>query len=185
MKTPSYSKYYWQNDLVRLRAGKPEDWEECHFDRFDSEAQFFLECEMELPTTEAQDKEMFSTHRNDSKDVSFVIETLSCEVIGGIGLDNINERNGRFSISMRINHDYRGKGYGTAALKLLLDYAFNERRLHKFNAVLVDGNVASETMLKKLGCVKEGLRREVFYHQGRYWNELCYGLIDSEFNCNK
>lgn len=182
MKTVDYSKYYWQNDFVRFREKKAEDWEECYFDCFDSEALFLLECDMELPTTKAHYQEFFSTQQNDSKNIGFVIETLSGEVIGGIGLDDINERNGNFSISMRINHDFRGKGYGTSALKLLLDYAFNERRLHKFNATLVDGNIASESMLKKLGCVKEGLRRDAFYHKGKYWNEFRYGLIDSEFN---
>lgn len=184
MNTVDYSNYYWQNDLVRFRAGRLEDWKEHYFDRFDSQARFFLEYHLELPTTEVHDQEMFSIPQNDSKNVGFVIETLSGEVVGGIGLDNINERNGSFSISMRINHDFRGKGYGTSALKLLLDYAFNERRLHKFNANLVEGNVASESMLKKLRCVKEGLRRDSLYHQGKYWNELYYGLTDSEFNHN-
>lgn len=182
MRTVDYSNYYWQNDLVRFRPWKIEDWEEHYFDRFDSEARFFLEYHLELPTAEEQDQEMFRTPINDTKNIGFVIETPSGEVIGGIGFDRIDERNGSFSVSMRINHDFRGKGYGTSALKLLLDYGFNERRLHKFNASLVEGNVASESMLKKLGCTKEGARREVLYHQGRYWNELYYGLTDSEFN---
>lgn len=37
-------------------------------------------------------------------------------------------------------------------------------------------------MLKKLGCVQEGVRREQIYMNGRYWNEILFGLTVEEFH---
>jgi RimJ/RimL family protein N-acetyltransferase len=76
---------------------------------------------------------------------------------------------------------YRGKGYGTAAVKILLKYAFFERRLHKFNDIVLEGNTASASMLKKLGCSQEGVRRQVIYTNGQYLDEILFGLTKDEF----
>ena len=52
----------------------------------------------------------------------------------------------------------------------------------KYNSFVVEGNIASETMLKKMGCKLEGIIRETIYHQGKYWNEIHYGITAEEFN---
>jgi RimJ/RimL family protein N-acetyltransferase len=36
-------------------------------------------------------------------------------------------------------------------------------------------------MLRKLGCVEEGRRRQMVYSQGRYFDEILFGLTRSEF----
>jgi RimJ/RimL family protein N-acetyltransferase len=82
---------------------------------------------------------------------------------------------------MQIDRDHRSKGYGTAAMRLLLRYAFFERRLNKYNGSVLEGNIASATMLKKLGCREEGRRRQTVYTDGRYWDEILFGLTREEF----
>ncbi|MFD1989996.1 GNAT family N-acetyltransferase [Paenibacillus nicotianae] len=62
-----------------------------------------------------------------------------------------------------LGKDHRGQGYGTRAIKILFIYAFLERRLNKFNDYVLEGNEGSIQMMKKLGCVQEGIRREVIY----------------------
>lgn len=185
MKTIRYGRYYWQNEKVRLCPGNPDDWEQSYYNRFDSHARFALQYEIELPPVMQQERaasEKYAGFENTVGRLMFNIETLDGVLVGFINLNRIDERSGTFSIGMQIDQDYRGQGYGHAAMRILLDYAFNERRLHKFNAGIVEGNTASETLLKKLGCVHEGVRREVIYHQGRYWDEILYGLTDTEFS---
>lgn len=65
----------------------------------------------------------------------FTIETFDGTNVGSANINSIDEKNGTFSIGMQIGMAFRGKGYGTTAMKILLDYAFNERRLNKFNSV--------------------------------------------------
>lgn len=181
----NYDTYYWQNDIVRLRPATVDDWDEFYQNYFDSPARFLLDSLIELPLTEYEAKEVWSEFIESSKKkgrINFSVETLDGIKVGGLSLSGIDERNGTFGIGMQIGRDYRGKGYGTAAMKILLDYAFNERRLNKYQSFVIEGNIPSETMLKKLGCVKEGVIRGTTYHQGKYWDEIHYGLFAKEFN---
>jgi RimJ/RimL family protein N-acetyltransferase len=183
VKPISYDKYYWQNDLVRVRAGTPEDWEEAYPSYFDSEARFLLQEEIELPPVEATAQEQsrqFAGFSPETGRLMFTIETLDGTAVGGLNLNSINERNGTFSIGIQIWVGYRGRGYGTAAMRILLRYAFLERRLNKFNSGCVEGNVASTRMHEKLGCVQEGVRRQVYYSGGRYLDGILFGLTKDE-----
>lgn len=90
----------------------------------------------------------------------FAIDTLEGEHVGALNMNSIDERNGTFSIGRQIDKDHRGQGYGTRAIKILLTYAFLERRLNKFNDYVLDGNEGSIRMMLKLGCVQEDIRRK-------------------------
>jgi RimJ/RimL family protein N-acetyltransferase len=144
-----------------------------------------LQYELELPPTiekNKEDIESFSNFKPETKRLMFTIENLEGTNVGAFNLNSIDERNGTFSIGIQIDRDHRGKGYGTAAMQILLDYAFNERRLNKFNVSVIEGNIGSATMLEKLGCIQEGIRREMIFTQGKYKDEILYGLTRSEFN---
>ena len=185
MRELNYESYYWQNDKVRLRSIEIDDWENHYYNSFDSAARRMLQYELELPPTVEENKsamELFKDFNPKSNRIMFTIENLDGENVGAINLNSIDEKNGNFSIGMQIDRDHRAKGYGTAAMMLLLNYAFNERRLNKFNASVIDGNVGSATMLKKLGSLQEGVRRETIYTEGKFFNEILYGLTKKDFN---
>jgi len=184
MKSICYDNYYWQNDLVRLRAMQPEDWEERYVNRFDSKSRKLLQAQIELPPTikeEKENTEKLSNFNTETGRTMFVIETLDGATVGSINIKGINERNGTFSIGIQINMEWRGKGYATAAMQILLRYAFFERRLNKYNGFCLEGNVASIALHKKLGCIQEGIRRQQIYSDGRYWGEILFGLTKDEF----
>lgn len=184
MQEIDYSNYYWQDDKVRLRAIQVEDWESCYLSDYDSAARILLECAVELPPTIAgakkfteENADFTSTNRR----IMFTIENLNGESIGGINLNSIDERNGTFSIGIVIDKQHRGTGYGTSAMKILLKYAFFERRLNKFNDYVLEGNEGSAKMMRKLGCIQEGIRRQVVYINGRYLDFILFGLTKDEF----
>ena len=184
MREICYDNYYWQNELVRLRAMKPEDWEEAYYSQFDSKARVMLQYEMELPPVVEQAQEStknFSAFNPATRRIMFTIETLDGVAVGSFNLNSIDERNGTFSIGMQIGVEHRGKGYGTAAMRILLRYAFFERRLNKYYGSVIEWNVASATMLKKLGCLQEGVRRQMIYTDGKYADEILYGLTKEDF----
>ena len=185
MLNMDYSNYYWQNELVRLRALYPDDWDTHYAMEYDSEARRKLEYEQELPPTEGKTKnaiERLSEFKPESGRLAFVIETLDGKAVGIFNLNSMNERHGTFSVGMQIVPAECGKGYGTAAMRIILRYAFDERRLHKYYGSVIEGNTASATMLKKLGCVQEGIRREQIYMDGQFWNEILFGLTADEFH---
>ncbi|WP_282943005.1 GNAT family N-acetyltransferase [Paenibacillus sp. RC67] len=142
MQNIDYSNYYWQDDEVRLRAIQAEDWESCYISAFDTPARRLLQTAIELPPTISEAKKFAEENADFSstnRRIMFTIENLNCESIGGINLNSIDERNGTFSIGIVIDKEHRGKGYGTSAMKILLKYAFLERRLNKFNDRVLEG----------------------------------------------
>ncbi|MFD0675184.1 GNAT family N-acetyltransferase [Cohnella sp. GCM10027633] len=184
MKEIIYTNYYWQDEEIRLRAIEHEDWEEYYYNRFDSNARRLLECAVELPPTISEAKsfvEKFAGLSSRNGRLMFTIETLNGENIGSINLNSIDEKNGTFSIGIQIDRDHRGKGYGTRAVRILLRYAFFERRLNKFNDYVLEGNEASATMMRKLGCVQEGVRRKDIYTNGKYHDLILFGMTKDEF----
>lgn len=66
-------------------------------------------------------------------------------------------------------------------MEIILEYAFFERRLNKYYGSVLDGNIASASMLKKLGCVEEGRRSQMIYTGGKYYDEILFGLVKSEY----
>ena len=184
MKPISYEKYFWQNDLVRLRASTADDWEDAYPNYFDSQSRFLLQEEMELPPvigTIQENSRRWAGFSSESDLLMFTIETLDGTRVGGLNLNSINERRGTFGIGIQVNIEHRGKGYGISAMRILLRYAFLERRLNKFNSGWLDGNPQSETMHKRLGCVDEGVRRQMSYSDGQYVDWFLVGLTKDEF----
>ena len=184
MREINYQKYFWQSNLVRLRGVQENDWESHYINRFDTPARLLLNYEVELPPTikEAhQANDTFLDFDLSRGRIMFTIETLDGVNIGGINLNSIDERNGTFSIGMQIDGIERGKGYGTSAMRIVLRYAFLERRLNKYYGSVLEGNIASASVLKKIGCKEEGVRRQMVYSNGNYHDEIMFGLTKDEF----
>ncbi len=184
MKEINYEQYYWQNELVRLRSFEEEDWEGHYYNRFDTPARRLLNYEVELPPTVEEAKKMiehFIHFKPDTGRLMFTIENHEGENVGGINMNSIDEKNGTFSIGMQIDGDHRGKGYGTAAMRILLSYGFFERRLNKYYGSVIDGNAGSSRMLNKLGCKEEGRRSQMIYTDGKYHDEVLFGLTKEEY----
>ena len=183
MREIVYDNYYWQNDLVRLRAWSADDWEWDYYNNFDSEALRLADCELGLPPTVSASQE-FSEKIKDFSSTNrtyFAIETLDRVHVGRINLNSIDEQNGTFQIATLIDRAYRGKGYGTSAMRIVLKYAFMERRLNKYCASLLEGNVGSIAMHKKLGCQHEGVCKQNIYLNGIYQNEILFGLTKEDY----
>ena len=66
-------------------------------------------------------------------------------------------------------------------MELLLNFAFNERRLHKWQASIVEDNLPSIALHEGFGCVQEGRFRSQVYHEGDWHDVLWYGLTEEEY----
>ena len=180
----NYSGYFWQGDKIRLRPLRVEDAEQCLADTFESDARRVLQLGIELPTS-LKAMTAFLEKYADCKDVDgviiFAIETLDGEYVGGISYHTRRRKSGTFSMGLSISAPHRRKGYAVEAARILLRYAFNERRYQKCNSACVEGNDASIAFHKKLGFVDEGRRRRNFFMNGRYYDDLLFGLTREEF----
>lgn len=181
MNQDIYNTFYWQDDLIQLRPWDTTDRAYEYLNELDSEAMAFVNEQVGLPPITPSGAADATSSPIDASAPSFTIVNHTDEYVGHIHFNYINERHGTFSIGMIIHRSHRRKGYGKAAMKMLMQYAFHERRLHKFTGFCLDCNVGSSKMMESLGCTLEGRVREEVYLHGAYHDRLLYGLTADEF----
>jgi diamine N-acetyltransferase len=72
----------------------------------------------------------------------------------------------------------RGKGYGSEAIKLLCNYAFQVLELKQIFANILEDNVQSITLFKQLGFEKVGVKKDWIRSGGAFKNEILYQKIN-------
>jgi [ribosomal protein S5]-alanine N-acetyltransferase len=123
--------------------------------------------------------------RNKERDnYQFGIELKSeKKIIGGIGLNKINKSHNTSTIGYWIGEKYWRNGYGTEALKGILDFSFKKLKLRRIEAGVLANNPSSGKLLEKYGFKLEGLRRKAVICKAdkRIEDEYIYGLLREEY----
>ncbi|OGY43809.1 MAG: hypothetical protein A2731_02930 [Candidatus Buchananbacteria bacterium RIFCSPHIGHO2_01_FULL_39_8] len=98
--------------------------------------------------------------------------------IGNVGLHDISHKDSNATFGIFIgDKDYHECGYGTEAAKLIIGYGFNQLNLHRINSFAFAFNERSINMHLKLGFKKEGCQRQKIFKNGRYVDEIVFGLL--------
>ncbi len=105
--------------------------------------------------------------------------TTEHKVIGTFAYNRYAE-NGLGVIGYVLNRAYQHKGMMTEVLEAMIQFGFEQLKLHKIEAHVLPGNDFSEKLLLKLGFVKEGLLREREYFKGKHQSFYVYGRLLSD-----
>ena len=97
------------------------------------------------------------------------------QFIGGVGL-HINKSFSRGELGYWIGEPHWGKGYMSEALRAIIKYGFEEKKLHKIYAIHFLDNPASGKVMMKNGMVKEGEMKEHVKNRDGYKDVALYGL---------
>lgn len=134
----------------------------------------------EYPLFNSGQEMWFEKHMR-SNDFLFIVYESSTK-IGMIGLSNIDNRNRNAKLlRFVLDEEFRGKGYGREALRLLLDYAFNHLNLHSVYLDTFKHNVRIINFYKKAGFKQEGIKRQHIYKDGKYNDLVCMRVLKDEF----
>lgn len=102
--------------------------------------------------------------------------------VGNTDLRNINHRRGTAEFGIVIGEpDARGKGYGTEAARLVLDYAFTVLGLQNVMLRTAEFNLAGRRAYEKAGYREFGRRRQCLPMGGRLWDDIHMDCLASEF----
>ena len=102
--------------------------------------------------------------------------------IGNCGLHHIDYPNGCATFGMLIGEKNEwGKEYAPEATRLILDFAFNQLRLHRVSLEVYAHNRRGQRAYEKVGFVREGVLRESYFRNGRYYDTVVMGLLQSEW----
>ncbi len=100
------------------------------------------------------------------------------EIIGIIGHYRMKPEHYRAEVGYMLFPEYNGKGIVSEALEKVVDYGFNDMKLHSIEAILDPENKGSERVLLKNGFVKEGHLLENEYYEGRFLDSMIYSKLN-------
>lgn len=120
------------------------------------------------------------------KKLFLICDKQSGEAIGTIGLKNFDQHNRNADLFISIGSQshistksYSG-GYGTDAVKTLVEYCFNNLNLHKVSVRVFVSNQRAVRCYEKAGFKREGLLKEHHFSNGKYEDVILMGMIVSE-----
>ncbi len=121
---------------------------------------------------------------NPSDFKAFIIEKKDGTKIGFVAHFNvvhIGTGTEQLEIGYSLVPNERGKGYGTEALQMIIDYLFLSRDAIRIQVTTDPRNVASQKILDKVGFKKEGLLRKNFFMRGEWRDVYIYSLLREEW----
>lgn len=115
------------------------------------------------------------------KQLRLVISNNKNEALGLIDIFDFDFKNKRSGIGILIkNEKNRAKGYGSEALKLLINYSFKNLNLHQLYCNISEDNDTSLHLFKSLGFEIVGLKKDWNLIQNNYKNEYLLQLMNPD-----
>lgn len=97
--------------------------------------------------------------------------------IGSIDIFDFDPFNRRAGVGILITETQQRKGYASAALELLKNYAFTVLELHQLYCNIETENSNSIALFSKLGFEKCGEKKDWLWHDGSWRSELLLQCI--------
>jgi len=130
--------------------------------------------------TKAVIQNWFEGYRDDSK-YHWGICLNNGEIIGSLGIFNINEYDSHAEIGYCIGRKWWGQGYTSEAARAVIDYMFANtdiERIETYHSVL---NPASGRVMAKAGMRYEGFARHKYRNRDGYQDCNMYGIIREDW----
>jgi RimJ/RimL family protein N-acetyltransferase len=136
------------------------------------------------PLSSEEFAQRLSPDQADPNRLEFHIRTLADDhLIGFIALHSVEWNNGAAQLAVGIGEpDYRGKGYGTDALQLILRFAFHELNLYRVGLDVIASNLRAIRTYERLGFQHEGRMRDAVLRDGRRTDRIIMGLLRDEWH---
>ena len=128
------------------------------------------------------EKRWFENQNTDTDQIFFIVRHEDDKLIGSIGLHSIDNINKSATLGIFIgDKSGRNKGYGTEALRLILDYGFNYLNLNNIKLDVMEFNERAIACYKKCGFKEYGRRRKCYFLNGKYYDKIEMDILAEEF----
>ena len=116
----------------------------------------------------------------------FVCRVEDGRIVGVMNLSQIARGNLQSAyLGYYVGEPYAGRGYMTGALGLLLRRAFGPLRLHRVEANIQPGNLASIALVKRAGFRKEGYSRRYLKICGRWRDHERWAVVAEDWKARR
>ena len=117
---------------------------------------------------------------------SFVCRIEDGAIVGSINLSQIYGGGFRNAyLGYYVGEQFAGRGYLTEALQLMLRYAFEDLHLHRLEANIQPGNVASLALVKRAGFTREGYSRRYLKIGGRWRDHDRWAILAEDWEARR
>jgi ribosomal-protein-alanine N-acetyltransferase len=101
--------------------------------------------------------------------------------LGWLNVHSFNERNRRCELGFWLVPSARGRGVGTAAVSLIVSWAFKELDVLRVEISTTPDNTAVDALAAKLGFTREGVLRKRNIELGQRVDVVYYGVLREEW----
>lgn len=169
----------------RIDLARPEPSQTSAFVRLLNEpsvARWTLHMPFPYARKDAQDwlKRARNLRRSGGSLPTTIVRRSDGTVLGGAGLHRIDSEGARAEVGYWLGREYRGCGYATEAVNVLLTVGFTRLGLHRIEARILSGNSASIGVVRRCGFRYEGRLRDEVRKDGEWRASLLYSRLAND-----
>lgn len=97
------------------------------------------------------------------------------------GMAKGSQHHRTLDIGILIASEHRGQGYGSEAVRWMLNWGFQIAGLHRIGLQSASYNTGAMSLWKRLGFQQDGKDREALWMNGEWHDEVRYSLLESEW----
>lgn len=175
------------NDNLRLSPIEREDM--IHLYKWFSDSEFlkYYDYYPPVPQTEEQVDKTFDGYEKKEESRVFAIRLIDeNKLIGIAGYDDIIKENKVATLFIGIgSKEFRGRGLGKEAMRLLLKYGFEEMDFYRIQLNVLEFNDSAIRLYEGAGFKKEGTLRKFVLRENERFDLYMYGLLKDEWEKNR
>jgi len=174
-----------RGELVALRARRAEDARILHAGLYeDADAWVRSDTRPWTPVPFGPASPYWSDEETPSADVAlFAVTELATGALAGEALLwGIDLHNRSAHLGLALLPACQGRGLGGDTVRVLCRYGFALRGLHRLQLETLSDNRAMIAAAERAGFTREGVTRCSSWVNGRWADDVIFGLLDTEFN---
>ncbi len=165
---------------VILREQREED--AAYFSYWFNQPLIMFQCGFTEPTDLEKELKYINQYHRAEDSIWFTITDADGSIIGETGLLRMFPAWHCTDLTIIIpDPEKQHKGYGTEAINLMLDMAFNEYEMNRVSIGVVGLNTEALGFYKKIGFKQEGIQEQGYYYEGEYSDFVMMRILKEEW----
>ena len=165
---------------IILREQRAEDAK--FFAHWFNQPKIMFQCGFAEPTDEEKERtNIFVNHKREDA-LWFTITDLEGNIIGETGLLRMFPAWRCTDLSIIIpDPKMQRKGYGSEAIRIMLDLAFRRYEMNRVSIGVVALNTNALAFYKKIGFKEEGIQEQGYYYEGKFSDFVMMRILRQEW----
>jgi RimJ/RimL family protein N-acetyltransferase len=171
----------FKGKLIKLTAVRDSDAEEMA--RWQENSDYLRKVDTDFAVPKSVEFMREHDRSKGSGNIEFRLRTIEDDkLIGFVALHSMEWNNQACLLAIGIgNPEYRGKGYGTESLNLILHYAFYELNLNRVGLDVISYNLPAIKAYERAGFIVEGQMRKAVLRDGKQYDRVIMGILHEEW----